>query len=140
MRATKIRNAALLLGIGLGALLDVILFERVLHWRVPAATAPWFPVAAWLMCLAGVLLLWSALRGPGPLPSSRSFAAFLLFGWAAFNVFEGAVERSWLLAAAGVALALLAGILRSLPSFTGADRRSGYDRRSAAAEALGARR
>jgi uncharacterized membrane protein len=130
MRATKIRNAALLLGVGLGALLDVILFERVLHWRVPAATAPWFPVVAWAMCLGGVSLLWSALRGPGPLPSSRAFACFLLFGWAAFNVFEGAVERSWLLAAAGFGLAVVAWILRLLPPFGGPDRRSGYDRRS----------
>jgi len=130
MRATKVRNAALLIGVGLGALLDVILFERVLHWRVPAATAPWFPVVAWLMCLGGVLLQWSALRGPGPLPSSRSFASLLFFGWAAFNVFEGAVERSWLLAAAGVALGLLAWILRVLPPFTGPERRTGYDRRA----------
>jgi uncharacterized membrane protein len=130
VRATKIRNAALLVGVGLGALLDLILFERVLHWRVPAATAPWFPVLAWLMCLGGVLLQWSALRGPGPLPSSRSFTSFLLFGWAGFNIFEGAVERSWLLAAAGVALAVLAGILRVLPPFAGPDRRSGYERRA----------
>ena len=130
MRATKIRNAALLIGIGLGALLDVILFERVLHWRVPAATAPWFPVVAWLMCLGGVFLQWSALRGPGPLPSSRSFVTTLLLGWAVFNVFEAAVERSWLLAAAGVGLAVLSGILRALPPFAGPDRRSGYDRRA----------
>ena len=129
-RTTKIRNAALLLGVGLGALLDVILFERVLHWRVPAATAPWFPLLAWLMCLGGAWLEWSALRGPGPLPGSRSFAAYLLFGWAAFNVFEAAVERSWLLAAAGVALAVLAWVLRVLPPFRGPERRSGHDRRS----------
>ena len=133
MRATKTRNAALLIGVGLGALLDVILFERVLHWRVPAATAPWFPVLAWAMCLGGVFLLWSALRGPGPLPSSRSFGSFLLFGWAAFNLFEAAVERSWLLAAAGVAIGALAWILRWLPAFTGPERRSGYDRRAASA-------
>lgn len=131
MRAKKVRNAALLIGVGLGALLDVILFERVLHWRVPAATASWFPVAAWLMCLAGVFLQWSALRGPGPLPSSRSFGSYLLFGWAAFNVFEAGVERSWLLAAAGVGLAVAAAILRVLPPFTGPDRRSGYERRAA---------
>ncbi|HEX7054062.1 MAG TPA: DUF2243 domain-containing protein [Burkholderiales bacterium] len=130
MRATKIRNAALLLGVGLGALLDVILFERVLHWRVPAATAPWFPVLGWAMCLAGVLVQWSALRGPGPLPSSRVFAAWLLLGWGAFNVCEGAVERSWLLAAAGAALLALAGVLFLLAPFRGPDRRSGYDRRS----------
>lgn len=130
LRATKVRNAALLVGIGLGALLDVILFERVLHWRVPAATAPWFPVLAWLMCLGGVLLQWSALRGPGPLPPSRAFASYLLFGWAAFNVFEALVERSWLLAAAGFALAALAALLKLLPPFRGPERRSGYDRRS----------
>ena len=130
MRATKIRNAALLIGIGLGALLDVIFFERVLHWRTAAGTAPWFPVVAWLMCLGGVCLQWSALRGPGPLPSARSFASVLLSGWAAFNVFEGAVERSWLLAAAGLALAALAWLLRVLPPFKGPERRAGYDRRA----------
>jgi len=130
MRAAKIRNAALLLGIGLGALLDVILFERVLHWRLPAATAPWFPVVAWLLCLGGVFLQWSALRGPGPLPSARAFAVYLLYGWAAFNVFEAGVERSWLLAAAGVALAVAAAILRALPPFAGPERRSGYERRA----------
>lgn len=130
MRGTKIRNAALLIGVGLGALLDVILFERVLHWRVPAATAPWFPVLAWLMCLGGVWLEWSALRGPGPLPSSRAFASYLFFGWAAFNVLEAAVERSWLLAAGGLALAALAAVLKLLPPFRGPERRSGYDRRS----------
>jgi uncharacterized membrane protein len=130
MRATKVRYSAWLIGVGLGALLDVILFERVLHWRLPAATAPWFPVVAWLMCLGGVFLQWSALRGPGPLPSSRSFTAHLLFGWAAFNVFEAAVEHSWLLAAAGVGLAVLAVILHALPPFKGPDRRSGYERRA----------
>lgn len=134
MRATKIRNAALLIGIGLGALLDVILFERVLHWRVPAATAAWFPVIAWLMCLGGVFLQWSALRGPGPLPSSRAFGAYLLFGWAAFNVFEGGVERSWLLAAAGLAIAALGALLRLLRFAPEVERRSGFDRRAPSAQ------
>jgi hypothetical protein len=83
------------------------------------------------MCLGGVLLQWSALRGPGPLPSSRVFATYLLYGWAAFNVFEAAVEHSWLLAAAGVALALAAAVLRALPPFRGPERRSGFERRAA---------
>lgn len=132
MRETKVRNAALLVGVGLGALADVILFERLLHWRVPAATAPWFPALAWFLCLAGVLVLWSAVRGPGPLPSSRAFAMHFLYGWGVFNIFEAGVERSWPLAVAGVGLGVAAAVLRAAPAFRGAERRSGYERRSSA--------
>jgi len=130
MRATKIRYAAVMIGVGLGALLDGILFERVLHWRLPAATAPWFPVLAWLLVLGGVFLQGSALRGPGRLPSTRAFAAWLFIGWGAFNVLEGGVERSSLLALAGVGLAVFGVLLRVLRVVPDAERRSGFDRRA----------
>jgi uncharacterized membrane protein len=140
VREAKVRYAGLLIGFGLGALLDGILFERILHWRAPAASAAWFPIIAWLMTLAGVLILWSALRGPGPLPSSRVFAGHLVMSWGAFNMLEGAIEHSVVLLAAGVVLAVLGYILHRTglrPSV--AERRSGYDRRSPAAESLSAR-
>jgi len=140
MRANKARAAALMIGIGLGALLDGILFERILHWRAPAATAAWFPITAWLLTLGGVLLLWSVLRGPGPLPKARAFPAYLCIGWGGFNVLEGAIEHSALLAAADLALAALGCLLRLSTDLLRAERRSGYERRAPAAEALSARR
>ena len=140
MRANKARAAALMIGIGLGALLDGILFERILHWRAPAATAAWFPITAWLLTLAGVFLLWSVLRGPGPLPKSRAFPAYLCMGWGAFNVLEGAIEHSALLSAAGFGLATAGFLLWLSSDLRGLERRSGYERRAAAAEALSARR
>jgi uncharacterized membrane protein len=108
----KARNAALLIGIGLGALLDGILFERILNWRSPAATAAWFPILAWLLTLAGVFILWSALDDPRPLSGARAFPAYLLMGWGGFNVLEGAIERSMVLIAAGVVLAVAGAALR----------------------------
>jgi uncharacterized membrane protein len=109
MRSTKIRNAALLLGIGLGGFLDGIVLHQIAHWhqmlsaRMPPATLQamqqnmaadgWFHLATWAVTIAGVFVLWSAVRGPGRLPSTRSFAGFLLIGWGAFNIAEGVVNH-----------------------------------------------
>src|SRR5947208_16900907 len=64
MRTNRARQAALLLGFGLGAFFEGIL----LH---PVATL--FYMAVWALSVAGVLLLWLAVRGPGPLPAGRTF-------------------------------------------------------------------
>lgn len=109
MRSTRIRVAATLLGIGLGGMLDGIVLHQILHWHqmLSARTPPktlqamqanmaadgWFHLAAWLVTLAGVLVLWSALRGPGRAPSTRTFAGFLLIGWGAFNLIEGVLDH-----------------------------------------------
>jgi uncharacterized membrane protein len=109
MRHRKIRAAALLLGIGLGGFLDGIVLHQIAHWhqmlsaRVPPATVEamqrnmaadgWFHLATWIVTFAGVLALWSGMRGPGRLLSSRGFAGYMLVGWGAFNVAEGLVNH-----------------------------------------------
>lgn len=98
-----------MLGVGMGGLLDGIVLHQIAHWhqmlsaRTPPTTLPamqvnmladgWFHLAAWLVTMAGVMVLWSALRGPGRLPSARSFAGFLLIGWGSFNLVEGVINH-----------------------------------------------
>ena len=109
MRSTRIGVAATLLGIGMGGLLDGIVLHQIAHWhqmlsaRTPPSTVAamqanmvadgWFHLAAWLVTLAGVFALWSALRGPGRLPSARSFVGFMLVGWGGFNFAEGVLNH-----------------------------------------------
>ena len=109
MRATKIRNAALLLGIGLGGFLDGIVLHQIAHWhqmlsaRIPPQSMEamkynmsadgWFHLATWLATLAGILFLRSAVQGAGPLPSTRGFIGLMLMGWGAFNLVEGIVDH-----------------------------------------------
>jgi uncharacterized membrane protein len=125
MRTTRARQAALLLGFGLGAFLEGIL----LH---PVATL--FYMAVWLITVAGVVLLWWAVRGPGPLPASRSFVGHFLVGWGVFNMFEGVLRHGladqWLVFATGLGFVLLGFILSRMRDEHVIERRSGYERRS----------
>lgn len=125
MRTTRARQAALLLGLGLGAFFEGIL----LH---PVATL--FYMAVWVITLAGVVLLWSAVRGPGPLPASRSFVAYFLVGWGVLNMFEGILRHDladdWLVFAAGLGFVLLGVILSRMRDERVIERRSGHERRS----------
>lgn len=169
MRHTRARTAALLLGVGLGGFLDGIVLHQIAHWhqmlsaRVPPETIEamkrnmsadgWFHLATWLVTLAGVLVLRSAVRGAGPLPSLRGFFGDFLLGWGAFNLVEGIVDHhllelhhvrdlpahvpmyDWLfLLLGGVGLIVLGVVLREpLPPSAAveAERRSGADRRRA---------
>jgi uncharacterized membrane protein len=109
MRYERARNAALLLGVGLGGFLDGIVLHQIAHWhQMLSAVVPpdsveaikrnmvadgWFHMATWLFTAAGVALLWSAARGAGRLPSTRSLSAYLLLGWGAFNFLEGGISH-----------------------------------------------
>jgi uncharacterized membrane protein len=109
MRYARMRNAALLLGIGLGGFLDGVLLHQIAHWhqmlsaRIPPETIEamlrnmradgWYQLATWLATLGGVLVLWSGIRGPGRLPTTRTLIGYMLVGWGAFNVVEGIVEH-----------------------------------------------
>src|SRR3954469_14314874 len=77
MRSTRALQAALLLGVGLGAFFEGMLFHPI---------AGFFYFVAWVLSVAGVVLLWSALRGPGRLPAGGAFAASYLVGWGVFNM------------------------------------------------------
>jgi uncharacterized membrane protein len=109
MRYARIRNAALLLGIGLGGFLDGTVLHQIAHWHqmLSAQVAPetieamrrnmsadgWFHFAAWGVTFAGVLVLWSGIRGPGRLPSTRTLLGYMLVGWGAFNLVEGVIAH-----------------------------------------------
>jgi uncharacterized membrane protein len=109
MRYGRIRNAALLLGIGLGGFLDGIVLHQIVHWhqmlsaQVPPETIEamrrnmsadgWFHLVTWLATLGGVLVLWTGIRGPGRLPATRTLIGYMLVGWGAFNVVEGVIDH-----------------------------------------------
>lgn len=132
MRARKIRHAGLLLGIGLGGLLDGMLLDPVLQWH-GVLSARWFHLAAWVVTLAGVIVLWGALRGPGPLPRGRAPGGWALIGWGALNLIAGAMAYDWIfLLVGGLGLIGLGYLLKSgIPEEHLIERRSGLDRRSA---------
>ena len=75
------------------------------------------------------------MRGPGPLPSGRSFIAAFLIGWGVFNMLECIarhdIVEEWLIFATGLGFVLLGGILIWTRVETVVERRSGSDRRSA---------
>jgi uncharacterized membrane protein len=125
MRANKVRTAGLLLGFGLGAILEGILMHPVIGT---------FYIFIWALTVGGVLTLWSAVRGPGPLPSGRILVAYALLGWGVFNMLEGAVNHNmrteWLVFASGAGFALLGMLILWIREDHFIDRRSGYDRRS----------
>ncbi|HYN13449.1 MAG TPA: DUF2243 domain-containing protein [Burkholderiales bacterium] len=136
MRAAKVRNAGILLGIGFGGLAEGI----VLH---PISDS-WFQLALWLTSLTGLVALWSAVRGPGPLPSGSAFTGYLLIGWGAFNLAEGLLNHPILgvplprvplhewgfLLVGGVGFVILGLLLRGSPAAPARERRSGNERRS----------
>ncbi len=125
MRTDKIRTAGLLLGIGLGAMLEGILMHPVLGT---------FYIFIWAVTVGGVLTLWSGVRGPGRLPSGRVFMAYGMLGWGLFDMLDGLVRHDlrteWLVFASGLGFALLGAALLYMREQHFFERRSGYDRRS----------
>jgi uncharacterized membrane protein len=109
MRHERIRAGALLVGVGLGGFLDGIVLHQIAHWhqmlsaKLPPETMQamrqnmtadgWFHLVTWAITLAGIFVLWSGIRGPGPLPSTRSLVGYMLVGWGGFNVLEGIVDH-----------------------------------------------
>jgi uncharacterized membrane protein len=108
-RASWVRTAGILLGIGLGGFLDGIVLHQIAQWHgmLSAVLPPhdmaamkqnmaadgWFHIATWLVTLGGVAALWRALRGPGPLPSGRALVGNMLVGWGGFNLVEGIIDH-----------------------------------------------
>ena len=109
MRYQRVHAAAVLLGAGLGGFLEGIVLRQILHWhqmlssvllpetveamRRNMAADGWFYLGAWLITLAGVFVLWSAIRGAGRLPSTRNVCAYMLIGWGVFNLVEGTIDH-----------------------------------------------
>jgi len=107
-RADPLVAAGLVLGIGLGGFVDGILLHQILQWHnmLSSLTPPttlvtmkynmvWdglFHALTWLLCVAGVILLFRASRR-----STRWSGAVLLGsmlgGWGVFNLVEGLIDH-----------------------------------------------
>jgi uncharacterized membrane protein len=106
---TRVRTAAVLLGIGLGGFIDGIVLHQIFNWHnmLSAVTPPTsmeamklnmtadglFHLVTWAVTFAGVLALWAAIGSGGTLPSTRAFLGTMLLGWGWFNLVEGLVNH-----------------------------------------------
>jgi uncharacterized membrane protein len=106
----RLTAAGLLLGIGFGGFVDGIVLHQILQWHHlltstgdhPATTVAgletntlWdglFHAFAWVTSLAGLALLWSAMRD-GLRPTASRLIGLLLAGWGTFNLVEGIVDH-----------------------------------------------
>jgi uncharacterized membrane protein len=144
MRCRSIRNAAILLGAGLGGLLDGIVLHQV--------AGGWVQAVLWLAALVGILALWNGLRGPGRLPATRTLLGYMLVGWGGVKLAEGILNHyllelhpvrdmpahvvfyDWAFIILSIALILLGLAVRDgkdrIPPAP-PERRSGHDRRLA---------
>ena len=108
--ARRFTVAGLLLGIGFGGFADGIVLHQILQWHHlltstgdhPATTVAgletntlWdglFHAFTWLAALAGLFLLWSAMR-EGLRASASRLIGLILAGWGTFNLVEGIVDH-----------------------------------------------
>jgi uncharacterized membrane protein len=105
-------GGALLLGAGLGGFFDGIILHQVLQWHHMATSAGvpmdtveglqlntlfdgLFHVAAWIMTVLGIALLWRGARHGARLPWSRLIGGALM-GFGLFNLIEGLVNHQLL--------------------------------------------
>lgn len=98
----------ILLGIGLGGFFDGIVFHQVLQWhhllsaRIPVDTVDGLEMntradgalfaLTWLVTVAGLVLLWRALRR-GAAVRWSALVGGLLAGWGGFTVVEGIADH-----------------------------------------------
>jgi uncharacterized membrane protein len=118
VRAPSVLGPGLLLGLGLGGLVDGILLHQVLQWhhmlsntqddRFGLADHPvdtvaglemntlwdgFFHVATWIAVVVGLIVLWNrVVRSGGPFSRSSLLGA-MLTGWGVFNLVEGIVDH-----------------------------------------------
>lgn len=102
-------SAGILLGLGLGAFFDGIVFHQLLQWH--HMLSGWYPLdsldnirlnttwdgifhsGAYVLLLAGFYLLWRRARR-GELRWSRAqCVGAILLGWGIFNLIEGVVDH-----------------------------------------------
>ncbi len=102
-------SAGMLLGLGLGAFFDGIVFHQLLQWH--HMLSGWYPLdsienitlnttwdgifhsTAYVLVLAGLYLLWQrARRGELRWPRAQCLGTMLI-GWGIFNLVEGVVDH-----------------------------------------------
>jgi len=102
-------GSGLLLGVGLGGLLDGIVFHQILQLhnmlsnRLPPDTLVaakvnmawdgYFHAAVWLVTVLGVSLLFRAARRVDVPWSGRTLLGAMLSGWGLFNAVEGVIDH-----------------------------------------------
>jgi uncharacterized membrane protein len=105
-------TSGILLGAGLGAFVDGIVLHQLLQWHnmLSSVIPPndlvsmkvnmlWdgvFHAFAWLVTVAGLWCLWSAVRHPRVSLSSPALVGALMLGWGLFNGVEGVVDHQLL--------------------------------------------
>jgi uncharacterized membrane protein len=108
VRVRPLVTPSVLLGAGLGAFANGILFRQFLQWHhvVSSAVPPvdaaalhanvvWDGVSyliGWLFTVAGVVLLFRAARRDDVVWSGRIFSGTMLFGWGLYNFLEGMID------------------------------------------------
>jgi len=102
-------SAGVLLGLGLGAFFDGIVFHQLLQWH--HMLSGWYPLnsidniklnttwdgifhsAAYVFVLFGLFLLWQRARTSHFHWSRQQFVGALLLGWGIFNLVEGVIDH-----------------------------------------------
>ena len=100
---------ALLLGLGLGGLLDGVVLHQLLQWHHMLSS--WYPVDSianlrintlwdgifhsftYVLIVTGVFLLWRAAEDHRFPWTRLQFAGAMLCGWGVFNVVEGLIDH-----------------------------------------------
>jgi uncharacterized membrane protein len=108
-RAKSLVQAGVVLGVGLGAFFDGIVFHQLLQWHhmASARTDPGvladlqlnvtldggFHALAYGFTVAGIVLLWRAWRRSSVARSERTLFGAVVLGWGLFNLVEGIVNH-----------------------------------------------
>jgi uncharacterized membrane protein len=107
---TQLRNAGILLGLGLGGFFDGIVLHQLLQWHHMVSSVELFSpetlpglrtntfadglfhAVTYIFTVAGLALLWRALRA-GERGTAHQLIGLALLGWGLFNVVEGIVDH-----------------------------------------------
>lgn len=111
VRASRsMRMSGLLLGLGLGGFVDGIVLHQILQWhhmlsgteeypptrlgtvQVNVTADGLFHAVTWILVVAGLAVLWSAVRAGRPW-TWRSLLGWMVVGWGVFNLVEGVVDH-----------------------------------------------
>ena len=109
-RPGSLTTPGVLLGLGLGGLVDGIVLHQLVQWHnMVSSTERWpvttlegmeanmradglFHAATFILILLGLWALWSAMRNAGS-GSGRALVGWMLVGWGIFNVVEGVIDH-----------------------------------------------
>lgn len=112
----RVIRPGIVIGIGIGAFFDGIVFHQILQWHHLLTSAGYppdsvqnlqintladglFHAAAWIFTLAGLFMLWQVMIQqrlsalPAERRSPRILIGALLMGWGGFNLVEGRVDH-----------------------------------------------